>query len=399
MFKLFLTLVLCNGSLSSGLSIERPLNAPKPYQIWSVRLNHKDPSIRKQAIEFWDAEIDQIGIDPFYLDQEAFERRAQFRKECEPVLSELIQVLKLPIKQESELNQSRLTTLLSILDVLGPKAIAAIPELKSIALNERISFENRIRAALTVLPITPENQPVGPIFLKVLETMPTAIKDEMEDFYTIDKQPEHDIEAAEQRRYFAVGMATTIFSCALIQSGHTKSEIPSLIKIAHGPYPSACRAIAISVIGKLEFDAQIAVPELRKLLKDDDSFLQLVAANSLLEVLDDESQISKIMPILKLDETNQKEIEQLFHESFSDQRQRQRKLVDSAQEGPFAADFLNSLLESLQYGSGFQRRSTIKLLGEIGPSAKRALPALRKALHDPDKDTRRMAAEAIQRIE
>lgn len=59
----------------------------------------------------------------------------------------------------------------------------------------------------------------------------------------------------------------------------------------------------------------------------------------------------------------------------------------------------SDIKSTFRHGSGIQRRQIIQMLGDIGPNAKDALPELRKALKDPDEDTRRMAAEAIRRIE
>ena len=45
-----------------------------------------------------------------------------------------------------------------------------------------------------------------------------------------------------------------------------------------------------------------------------------------------------------------------------------------------------------------RRRQAIKVLGEIGPSAREAVPSLRKALLDPDESIRSEAAGALKKV-
>jgi hypothetical protein len=49
--------------------------------------------------------------------------------------------------------------------------------------------------------------------------------------------------------------------------------------------------------------------------------------------------------------------------------------------------------------SGWVRRQTARVLGEIGPEAKAAAPALREALKSKDTELRAAAAEALKRVE
>jgi hypothetical protein len=67
--------------------------------------------------------------------------------------------------------------------------------------------------------------------------------------------------------------------------------------------------------------------------------------------------------------------------------------------GANAADAVHSLTELLKNGDEGSRNSACIALGQIGPAAKAALPALRAALADKSQDVRRFAARAIQRIE
>jgi HEAT repeat protein len=67
--------------------------------------------------------------------------------------------------------------------------------------------------------------------------------------------------------------------------------------------------------------------------------------------------------------------------------------------GTDAAPAIPALISVLTQGSDRVRRAAAVLLGKFGPAARSALPALRRALNDPDADTRRFASDAILSIE
>jgi HEAT repeat protein len=71
-------------------------------------------------------------------------------------------------------------------------------------------------------------------------------------------------------------------------------------------------------------------------------------------------------------------------------------LLEMGQTNPLLmSTFINSLTNS-QPGL---RMSACSCLGQIGPRAADAIPALRNALQDPDPEVRRRAKLALQRIE
>ena len=63
--------------------------------------------------------------------------------------------------------------------------------------------------------------------------------------------------------------------------------------------------------------------------------------------------------------------------------------------GPKAVSHLSA---ALQNDDAELRRYAAELLGEIGPSAREALPALIKALKDRNREVRNCAAQAISKI-
>ncbi|MDO8802931.1 MAG: HEAT repeat domain-containing protein [Elusimicrobiota bacterium] len=66
--------------------------------------------------------------------------------------------------------------------------------------------------------------------------------------------------------------------------------------------------------------------------------------------------------------------------------------------GPEAIDAVPALTELLRSPSGFDRPDAAFTLGRIGPAAKEALPALKKALEDSDTFVRARAVRAIEEI-
>jgi HEAT repeat protein len=67
--------------------------------------------------------------------------------------------------------------------------------------------------------------------------------------------------------------------------------------------------------------------------------------------------------------------------------------------GPGAAEAVPALIALLRNQDVGSRNSAAIALRGIGPAAKSALPALREALSDPNQDVRRFAALAIEKIE
>jgi HEAT repeat protein len=61
--------------------------------------------------------------------------------------------------------------------------------------------------------------------------------------------------------------------------------------------------------------------------------------------------------------------------------------------------FVTTLINSLTNKQAGDRATVCSFLGEMGPSAVAAIPALRKALHDPEAEVRRRAEVALSAIE
>jgi HEAT repeat protein len=61
--------------------------------------------------------------------------------------------------------------------------------------------------------------------------------------------------------------------------------------------------------------------------------------------------------------------------------------------------FVTALIGSLTNSQPGDRATVCTFLGQIGPPAAAAIPALRKALHDPEPEVRRRAEVALSKIE
>jgi len=63
-----------------------------------------------------------------------------------------------------------------------------------------------------------------------------------------------------------------------------------------------------------------------------------------------------------------------------------------------AAKIRPVLVEALEASDAMTRLHAAKALGDLGPLAKAALPALKKASSDDDEHVRKMVAEAIKAV-
>jgi HEAT repeat protein len=65
--------------------------------------------------------------------------------------------------------------------------------------------------------------------------------------------------------------------------------------------------------------------------------------------------------------------------------------------GP-AEDQISSLISNLKHSRQSVRRKSAFILGEIGPKARPAIPALAEALDDPKSSVRRIANAALRKL-
>jgi len=156
-------------------------------------------------------------------------------------------------------------------------------------------------------------------------------------------------DADEDVRRVAANSLRTIQ--ATLTSGPSE-QVQRLINELQSPNEFV-RLKAAKELGKLGPAARDAVPALQKLASDPDEDVRVIAANS----------------------------------------------VRLIQAGAGPSEAVQKLIQQLANADEIVRMKAAKDLAKIGPSAKSAIPALQKLLQDPDEDVRRVAANAIERIQ
>lgn len=274
---------------------------------------------------------------------------------------------------------------------IGSPANEVAPELKRIIRDPSTSDAIRPSAVIALLAVTPENEPVGPLLLKLQKSLAPKDWDMPELMGANGNTSSTDIPFARrilnaQIYAFVGGMCAMPVIC----TGHTKVEVPFVMKFAQGDNPADERIIAISALASLQFDARAAIPGLKKLLKDDELQIAMAAAMTLASVDPARDAIDSALNEMQLDDDRKQQFRKTLETCCSDLRDGTSLLFDK-----------DSVLDVplLESPNGFARRWYINELGHAGRQAKEAIPVLRKVLDDPDEDTRRMAAEAIRMIE
>ncbi len=388
-----IALVIKFSCLASAFGWEEPVTARKPLRYWVDRLNDSNAEVRERAVSFLHNELTEFSPghwEASYVDPKGRTRRATFRQESKPLIPELLKALR-------NKDESVVSVAAEVLMVLGPEAQAALPDLERIVHNESSTAFTRMMMFHVLLFVMPEDRPVGPIMLKALNSLPwETYEDLLNEFGGVSSDDkDQQFEDAQKLRGTMVALSIPVYVGPMISSGHTKIEVPYLVKIASGDYPATVRAMAVGILGALQLDAKSAVPALRTLLKDEDRFVRTWAVDALLRIEREPKLIPELIEALELKGKKREEAEKGMREWLKQQEQERESWRELFSDG----DDLTEFVQMMKHGSGFLRRQAIQYLGLIGPGAKSAVPELRKALHDSDEDTRQMAAEAIKQIE
>ncbi|QDU43713.1 HEAT repeat protein [Symmachiella dynata] len=391
--SILFALVVQLSCVASVFGWDDPVAGRKPLRYWVDRLNDSDAEVREQAVKFVRIEVSEFSDlvwegEP--LDLKGLKRRGNFRQEATPLIPELLKALR-------NTDENVVGVAAEMLMLLGPEAQVALPDLERIILSESSTASTRTTMFYVLLFATPEDKPVGPILLKLLNSLPWETYENLLNlvYGSLPSDDDQQSENAQKQRGTMVALSIPAYLGPMISSGHTKIEVPYLVKIATGEYPTTIRAMAIGILGGLEFDAKSAVPALRKLLKDEDRLVRSWAVNALSDIEPDPQLVPELIEALGLKGEKRDEAEQGMREWLKQQEQERESLRELYKDGDDLTDFV----QAIKHGSGYQRRQAIQHLGQIGPGAKSIIPELRKALQDPDEDTRRMAAEAIKQIE
>ncbi len=357
-----------------------PAIAGKPLEFWVKRLLHEDRAIRELANEkiSEDFRIDGIWDLDYFMTDEEIQLRNQFQKDHKSLVPLLLHVMK------HSQDENGIEAAASLLAMLGPEAQVILPDLRRLAIQPELDGNKRMMVLFALLFVTPVDKAVGPAFLTYLKRLPKEVLNE-----PFAEQNTDLVRAS-------VCLSIPFYTLMLVNSGRTKVEVPYLAQFAMGDYPVPLREMAIGVLGGLEFDAKAAVPSLHKLLKDDEKYIRLFAADALLSIEQDKALIPIIIEALGLKGKDREEFEESCKEFFAEKEEERKSLAEIREDDEF---ILPMLIAMLKQGNGFFRRQAIRNLGTIGAAAKSALPNLRIALKDSDEETRKLASEAIKKIE
>jgi hypothetical protein len=91
-----------------------------------------------------------------------------------------------------------------------------------------------------------------------------------------------------------------------------------------------------------------------------------------------------------------REFERSAVEFRKQQEKERRRTVAWIGEHP---EGLEIAVATLKCCRGFHRRQTLRLLAEVGPPARSAIPEVRRLLGDSDPETRQLAREALHSID
>jgi HEAT repeat protein len=160
--------------------------------------------------------------------------------------------------------------------------------------------------------------------------------------------------------------------------------VPALTAALEDP---ALRSQAVVALGKMGPAARPAAPALVGLLRAPSSSDRVSAAIALGTIGADSATVPAVALALGM---------ALKDESTTLRQQAAQAL---GQLGPSARAAVPHLVEALQGDNPFVCGYAAHALGEMGKAAQAALPALREKLKDEDPDTRKAAAEAVRKIE
>jgi HEAT repeat protein len=158
--------------------------------------------------------------------------------------------------------------------------------------------------------------------------------------------------------------------------------VPELIRLLRDQDESA-RSFAAESLGMIGPAARKAVPALVPMIGDPRMVMRLVAAAAMWRIDRDERGIPILLEVLRVGDAN----DQLF------------AMTILAEVGPAGKDAVPSLIDILTQGDRSRRpQAAAETLGRIGAEAEAAVPALEAALKDPDGEIRTSAGLALWRI-
>lgn len=352
---------------------EKPVSFTESLGAIVARLHSPDENVRRTAVEGLEHRI--ASLDPY--------DRTDFRREAKAFLPSLISLLR-------HRDPAVVSAAISLVEAIREDALLALDELGRLAMDERGSLAIRWNAAQAMFYVTPETMPVMPLILP----QPNAVSRILPGYDSRWVNPM--FEAFPNPRSTAISTEAYGIAQVLVLSGHTKSEVPYLLKAASSIYPSEIRTLAVGILGELDCEARAATPALRLLLRDSDKLVRRFAASAILQMEKDPGIVEELANCLRLHGRDREEFLKTARENLERQAQEEIDVIAAITAAP--DDFVPNLVRTLVFGRGPERRQAIRLLGKIGTAGRPATSALQNALTDDDLETRRLAADALKHI-
>lgn len=367
MVRFFTIFVVLLFSLAAAFAADEK-RVEKPLGQWIADLGSDNEQTRKaasQELGSYEHVFEVPGRD------EDWDEIDRVRVEVKPHLQALQALLKSPY------DDSRITAIL-LLAAIGQEASVANPVLLDILQSKEADEGVRQMAATALLFTTPPEQPVGPVLLKEIRSS-TKRQDQEED---------DPVGGAAGAGIAAVGV-----TLMLVTSGRTGTELPTLIELTRPEFSLGIRLTMIATLAELDAEAKPALPALRELLADEDRTVRVSAGSALLHIKGSLEEFPDIAKRLELDD---KENRQLREGLLQAERQRHdmRKWLREN-----AAELVPQLMRQMKRNNPTLQRQAIRMLGEIGPAAKSAIPDLVAASKSDVAATREAALEALQEID
>jgi HEAT repeat protein len=333
------------------------------------QLNDPDAKVGKAAAESVKDSIALYAVfSADYPRPEHRKKRREFQDLATPHLPRLIALL-------DSRNDDVVVAASLALGVVGHEAGRASAGLSQVFLDPTRSKDARGWAYWALGFVLPESEPLGPIVLKWLNSSERR---------SIEKVVARTDRIPHEPLVFDVS--------ELLHSGHTLVEVPYVVGVARGKFPSELRQIAISALGSFETDAKSAVPELWKLVSDPDPLIRQAAARALMKITADRKLVAKLETAFNLDAEAKHWLELEAEDYFEEG-------LDGSDQEMLANVRLKIMPYMVTCDNGFFRRQAIRKLKRLGTAARPALPELHQALSASEEETRQLADEAIRAID
>ena len=315
----------------------------------------------------------------------------EFQRRAKPLVDDLARLLDDP-------NPTIVSEALSWLYDIGPEASCVAPILESKILADFDRNEVAFDWIATYIAVVPEEQPVGPFLIKLIDRYLNGLSSgELAQFEL--HLSDNSLTAGGKRQINGTlapgfGVAMSGYATVLATHGHTRCEIPYLLRAASSKYPTYIRAGAIAILATWGPESHSAVPQLVDLLGDSNEVVRRMASHALLQIEPTSEMVATIAEHLRLSVEERTEMA----DAATTIREERAAAATGGLGGTSednAAWITQMIRTRLLYGNGFVRRQTLYTMQEAPAVAREWEDLLVPLLDHADIETRRLAAELL----